>query len=318
MLSDPHEKVVKYLAYTDNIKTVVGSGEMTGLNTSLSPEQELALSVIPTLTEGVPTLMTLTSTSVQNPTDSSWVTLMQEDESSNSLPEIDLEEVDESYKTLIAYAKGNNLGGKIIKEYSKNTGFIDRGLLNITLYEYLSKEISESQALGMLKGIRMERQRAQAQSSRDTEHAMQKFITEQEGFLTMALDKLRQSSDNERNCIHVLRQTMDTLNRIEKQKLDSTLTPKSSSPAPSVSTEPPETSVSFGNLLLGCNANGVITSYQVIKSPVNPDLWRRIGNFLIGVPGDSLNSVSVPEFIKGFRKDNPNQSDNTRWVLSLQ
>lgn len=243
---------------------------------------------------------------------------MQEDEASSSLPEVDLEEVEESYRTLIAYAKGNNLGGKIIKEYSKNTSFIDRGLFNITLYEYLSNEISESQALGMLKGIRMERQRAHAQSSRDTEHAMQKFITEQEGFLTMALDKLRQSSDNEKNCIHVLRQTMDTLNRIEKQKLDSTLTPKSYSPPSSISTEPSDTSISFGNLLLGCNAGGVIISYQVLKNPVNLDLWKKIGDFLIGVPGDSLNSINVLEFIKGLRKDNPNQSDNTRWVLSLQ
>lgn len=300
------------------IKTVIGSGEMTGLSTPLSQEQELAMSVIPNLTEGVPTLMNLTLTSAQNPTSTSWTTLIQEDESSSSLPEIDLENVDESYKTLIAYAKNNNLGGKIIKEYSKNTSFIDRGLFNITLYEYLSKEISESQALGMLKGIRMERQRAQAQSSRDAEHAMQRFITEQEAFLTMALDKLRQSSDNEKNCIHVLRQTMDTLNRIEKQKLDSTLTPKSSSTVSSISTDPPDTSLSFGNLLLGCNANGIIISYQVIKSPVNQALWKQIGDFLIGVPGDSLNSVSVPELIKCFRRDNPSQSNNTKWVLSLQ
>lgn len=300
-----------------SVKTVVGSGEMTGLSESLSPEQEIALSIIPTFTEGVPTLVNPAANSSHPLVSSSWVEMLKEDEASTSLPEVDLEKVDESYKVLIEYAKGNNLGGKIIRDYAKNVGFIDRGLFNVTLYEYLSNEISETQALGMLRGIRMERQRAQAQSSRDTEHAMQRFITEQEGFLTLALDKLRQSSDNEKNCIHVLRQTMDTLNRLEKLKLESTLTPKSSSPASSISTEPQETSVSFGNLLLGCNANGTIISYQVIKGPVNPDLWRKIGTFLIGVHGDTLNSISVPDFIKGFRKDNPSQSDNIKWVLSL-
>lgn len=302
---------------TTNIKTVVGSGDMTGLTDTLSPEQEIALSVIPTLTEGVPTIAVPSAGSSATLTNPLWTELLKKDEASGSIPEVDLENVDESYRTLIEYAKTNNLGGKIIREYSKNTGFIDKGLFNVILFEYLSQEISEAQAIGMLKGIRMERQRAQAQSSRDTEHAMQRFITEQEGFLTMALDKLRQSNDNERNCIHVLKQTMDTLNRLEKLKLESTLTPKTASPASSISTEPPEASVSFGNLMLGCNSNGTITSYQIIKSPVNPDLWKRIGTFLIGVQGDNLNSVSVPDFIKGFRKDNPPQSENTKWVLSL-
>lgn len=175
-----------------SIRTVVGSGENTGLDSSLSPEEEQALSIIPTLSEGIPVIAAPLTNPPQTLTNPSWLELMEREGSSQSVPEVDLEDVDESYKVLVEYARSNNLGSKIIRDYSKNTGYIDRGLFNITLYEYLSKEISESQALGMLKGIRMERQRAQAQSSRDTEHAMQKFITEQEGFLTMALDKLRQ------------------------------------------------------------------------------------------------------------------------------
>jgi len=246
------------------------------------------------------------------------VTVLEGKESSSDLPEVDLEDVESAYKLLISYAKNNNLGGKLIKEYSKNSSFVDRGLFNITLYEYLNNEISEAQALGMIKGIRMERQRAQAQTTRDTEHAIQKFITEQENFLTLALDKLRQSGDNERNCVHVLRQTMDTLNRLEKQKLDATLTPKSTSPPSSISTEPPETSIAFGNLQLGCNVGGIITSYQVIKSPINFVFWKQAGDFLIGVPSDLLTSIQVAEFIKKFRKDNPSHSDNRKWVLSLQ
>lgn len=300
---------------TSKVTTIVGSGETPGI--VLNSEQEIALSTIPTLTEGIPTLTGLQSSSTTGQSQPLWTTLLEEEGSTSTVPEVDLEEVDATYKTLMNYAKENNLGGKMIKDYSKNSSFIDRGLFNIALYEYLTNEISEAQALGMLKGMRMERQRAQAQTSRDTEHAMQKFITEQENFLTLALDKLRQSGDNERNCIHVLRQTMDTLNRLEKQKLDSTLTPKSTSPPSSISTEPPEASVAFGNLLLGCNSNGIITSYQVIKTPVNLNLWKQIGDFLIGVPSDFITSIQVLEFIKKFRKDNPSQSDNTKWVSNL-
>lgn len=300
---------------TSKVTTIVGSGETPGI--VLNSEQEIALSTIPTLTEGIPTLTGLQPSSTTGQSQPLWTTLLEEEGSTSTVPEVDLEEVDATYKTLMNYAKENNLGGKMIKDYSKNSSFIDRGLFNIALYEYLTNEISEAQALGMLKGMRMERQRAQAQTSRDTEHAMQKFITEQENFLTLALDKLRQSGDNERNCIHVLRQTMDTLNRLEKQKLDSTLTPKSTSPPSSISTEPPEASVAFGNLLLGCNSNGIITSYQVIKTPVNLNLWKQIGDFLIGVPSDFITSIQVLEFIKKFRKDNPSQSDNTKWVSNL-